>query len=212
MSQLFSRRGQLAVKLLLIGLSAAFVTVVLLWGAQLREFAATGVAAAQPVPFSHKHHVGDVGLDCRYCHTTVETQAFPGMPATHICLTCHSQLFVDAPMLRPVHESAAADRPIAWTRVHKLPDFVYFDHSIHVAKGVGCIECHGRVDQMPLEWRSAPLLMQWCLECHRNPRPHLRPPAAVFTMTPTTAAMAAAAAQVPLQSTRRLTDCSTCHR
>ena len=179
------------------------------WTARLRAVDIAGVPSPQPVPFSHKHHVGDIGLDCRYCHSTVETAAFAGMPATETCLTCHSQLFADAPLLAPLHRSAAAGRPIAWTRLHKLPDFVYFDHSIHVAKGVGCVECHGRVDQMPLEWRSKPLQMQWCLDCHREPRPHLRPHDAVFSMLPIAGASAPAMA---LQSTRRLTDCSTCHR
>ena len=110
----------------------------------------------------------------------VETAAFAGMPSTRTCLTCHSQLFVDAPLLAPLHAATPSGRPIAWTLLHKLPDFVYFDHSIHVAKGVGCVECHGRVDQMPLDWRSAPLLMQWCLDCHRDPEPHLRPRDQVF--------------------------------
>jgi hypothetical protein len=211
MSEVFSRRGALGVKLVVLAAVAGIVAALLFWNARLGALTASGEPPAQPIPFSHKHHVGDVGLDCRYCHSTVETAAFPGMPSTGTCLTCHSQLFVDAPLLAPLHESEASGRPLAWTRLHKLPDFVYFDHSIHVAKGVGCIECHGRVDQMPLEWRSAPLLMQWCLDCHRDPQPHLRPRELVFSMTPTTA-LGARAAPVALQSTRRLTDCSTCHR
>ncbi len=212
MTQVFSRRGLLAVKVVLLAMVLLAAAAIAFAVSRDRAYSETGEPRAQPVPFSHKHHAGDVGIDCRYCHTTVETQAFAGMPATQTCLTCHSQLFVDAPLLKPVHDSAATGLPIAWNRLHNLPDFVYFDHSIHVAKGVACIECHGRVDQMPLEWRSAPLLMQWCLECHRDPRPHLRPTESVFTMTPTTPAMAAAVAHIPLQSTRRLTDCSTCHR
>jgi hypothetical protein len=209
MSEVFSRHAELGVKLAMLALVLGTTFGIVLWMAKLRAVDATGVPSAQPIPFSHKHHVGDVGLDCRYCHSTVETSAFAGMPATDTCLTCHSQLFVDAPLLAPLHRSAATGQPIAWKRLHKLPDFVYFDHSIHIAKGVGCVECHGRVDQMPLEWRSAPLQMQWCLACHRDPRPHLRPRDAVFSMLP---APAASMPAVALQSTRRLTDCSTCHR
>ena len=129
---------------------------------------------AQPIPFSHKHHVGDDGIDCRYCHTTVETAAWAGLPSTAVCLTCHDQLFRDQPLLEALHRSAG-NRPPSPDRVHVLPDFVYFDHAVHVAKGVACVECHGRVDQMPLTWRAAPLQMQWCLDCHRDPAPHLRP-------------------------------------
>ena len=211
MSEVFSRRGELAVKLTLLGVLVGIGTGIFFWSAKLGSLTALGEPPSQPIPFSHKHHVGDVGLDCRYCHTTVETAAFPGMPSTRTCLTCHSQLFVDAPLLAPLHESESNGRPIGWVRLHKLPDFVYFDHSIHVTKGVGCVECHGRVDQMPLEWRSATLLMQWCIECHRDPRPHLRRPDQVFSMTPTSA-LEAPVAPVKLQSTQRLTDCSTCHR
>ena len=170
---------------------------------------------AQPVPFSHKHHVGDVGIDCRYCHTAVETSAFAGLPSTAICLTCHSQLFTNAALLEPLRRSAATGLPIAWNRVHTLPDFVYFNHGIHVAKGVACSECHGRVDQMPLTWRTASLEMEWCLDCHRDPAPHLHPKSEVFSMAAAPADGAVTARLVEaahLQGTRRLTDCSTCHR
>ena len=174
-----------------------------------------GEPVSQPIPFSHKHHVGDDGIDCRYCHTTVETSRHAGLPSTHICLTCHSQLYTDATLLQPLHESARTGKPIAWQRVHSLADFVFFDHSVHVAKGVGCVECHGRVDQMPLTWRAQPLQMQWCLGCHRKPEPHLRPREQVFEMRASTLSPAqskALAQSVKLESTRRLTDCSTCHR
>lgn len=217
MPQVFNRRAELGVKLLALGLLAALVTLVALWASKNHAAFAVGEPPRQPIAFSHKHHVGDDGIDCRYCHTSVETTAFAGMPSTGTCLSCHSQLYVDAPALALLHRSAASGQPIPWGRVHQLPDFVYFDHSIHVGKGVGCIECHGRVDQMPLAWRSAPLLMQWCLDCHRDPRPHLRPRADVVSMVPTAqvpalAAGAWKAADVPLQRTARLTDCSTCHR
>jgi hypothetical protein len=215
MTQVFSRRAELGVKLVVLGVAGVAVAALATAAAALRGSLVIGEPMPQPIPFSHKHHVGDDGLDCRYCHTTVETQAFAGMPSTRTCLGCHSQLFAQASVLAPLHESAATRRPIAWNRVHFLPQFVYFDHSIHLAKGVGCVECHGRVDQMPLTWREAPLQMQWCLDCHRDPLPHLRAPADVFTLsapraTPQEAARLAQA--LGLHDTRRLTDCSTCHR
>jgi hypothetical protein len=143
-----------------------------------------GVVRTQPVQFSHEHHVGGLGIDCRYCHTSVETSPFAGIPPTQICMNCHSQIWSDSPMLEPVRESYRSGKSIEWTRVHDLPDFVYFDHSIHVQKGVGCVECHGRVDAMPLMWRTETLHMAWCLDCHRNPEPHIRPRELVFSMEP----------------------------
>jgi len=143
-----------------------------------------GVVRPQPVQFSHEHHVGGLGIDCRYCHTSVETSPFAGIPPTQICMNCHSQIWSDSPKLEPVRESFRTGKSIEWTRVHDLPDFVYFDHSIHVQKGVGCVECHGRVDKMPLMWRAETLHMSWCLDCHRNPEPHIRPRELVFSMEP----------------------------
>jgi hypothetical protein len=136
----------------------------------------------QPVPFSHKHHVGDLGIDCRYCHTSVETSAEAGLPATHICMTCHSQIWTNAPVLAPVRESLATNTPIAWQRIARLPDYVYFNHSIHIARGVPCATCHGRVDQMPIMRRAQAFQMQFCLDCHRDPAPQLRPPSMVTQM------------------------------
>ncbi|MFP3559281.1 cytochrome c3 family protein [Paraburkholderia sp. SIMBA_049] len=176
----------------------------------------TGEPVEQPIPFSHKHHVGDDGIDCRYCHTSVEKSAFAGMPSTQICLTCHSQLFTDSPVLAPLHASMDSNTPIRWNRVHDLPDFVYFDHSIHVNKGVACIECHGRIDEMPLTARVASLDMQWCLQCHRSAPRHVRPLADVFAISDTRPLSQQEIGQLNrlfhLQDTRRLTDCSTCHR
>src|SRR6478672_2577736 len=139
-----------------------------------------GVARSQPVPFSHKHHVGDDGIDCRYCHTSVEQSRFAGIPPTKTCMNCHSQIFSNSPFLEPVRTSFNSNTPLRWTRVHDLPDFVYFDHSIHVNKGVGCTTCHGPVDRMPLMWQANSLQMQWCLDCHRNPERNVRPREAVF--------------------------------
>jgi hypothetical protein len=216
MPQIFSRSDVLAVKLVLLALLLA--AAVGFWIATWRMSAAVDVGnmPTQPIPFSHKHHAGDDGIDCRYCHVSVETSSFAGMPSTRVCLTCHSQLFKDAPMLAPLHESAATGRRIHWVRVYDLPDFVYFDHSIHLAKGVGCIQCHGEVDRMPITRRFAPLTMQWCLECHRNPGPRLRPPEQLLSTRPTPAPSAQQAHALvryyQLASRRRMTDCSTCHR
>jgi hypothetical protein len=175
------------------------------------------VAREQPVQFSHKHHVGDDGLDCRYCHTSVETSATAGVPPTKTCMNCHSVLFSNSQYLEPVRESFRSGKSIAWVRVHRLPDFVYFNHSIHINKGVGCSSCHGPVHQMPLVWQASPLLMNWCLECHRNPEAFLRPREQVFNMdwkAPSNQAElgTALAAQYKLRSTAELTSCSTCHR
>lgn len=166
----------------------------------------------QPVPFSHEHHVGGLGLDCRYCHTAVETSAVAGIPSTHICMTCHSQLYTQTAMLAPVRESLADDRPIHWNKVNRLPDYVYFDHSIHIAKGVGCTTCHGDVAKMPLMRQAAPLTMGWCLDCHRDPAPNLRPKTAVFEpewQFPSDQGAVLAHQNI---DNKHLTDCSVCHR
>jgi Cytochrome c7 and related cytochrome c/Class III cytochrome C family len=174
------------------------------------------ITTDQPVPFSHAHHVGGLGLDCRYCHAGVETSAVAGVPPTHTCMTCHSQLYTQTAMLAPVRASLAQDEPIHWNKVNKLPDYVYFDHSIHIAKGVGCSTCHGDVSQMPLMRQAAPLTMGWCLNCHRDPVPYLRPAAAVFDPTWTAPADQSEQGRLLLAhngiDTAHLTDCSVCHR
>ena len=216
MTQAFSQSSVLAIKVFFAGAFVLLVAAI----AAVRWYMSPAVAehepVTQPIPFSHKHHVGDDGIDCRYCHTSVEKSSFAGMPSTQICLTCHSQLFRDAPVLAPLHASARTDTPIQWNRVYDLPDFVYFDHSIHVNKGVGCVECHGRIDQMPLTSRVSSLNMQWCLQCHRNAPQNIRPLAEVFSMTDTRPLSQQEILQLnrlyQLQDTRRLTDCSTCHR
>jgi hypothetical protein len=175
------------------------------------------VVREQPVQFSHEHHASGLGIDCRYCHTTVETSSFAGIPPTYTCMTCHSQIWRDSPMLEPVRVSLASEKPLRWTRVHDLPDFVYFHHGIHVQKGVGCVECHGRVDKMPLTWKEQPLTMEWCLECHRHPERHLRPREEVVKMdwVPPEGDQLALGRQlvkdyhIPVD---RLTNCSVCHR
>jgi hypothetical protein len=171
---------------------------------------------AQPVPFSHEHHVAALGIDCRYCHTSVEKSSFAGMPPTETCMTCHSQVWKDAPVLQPVRNSMQNGQSLRWTRVYDLPDYVYFDHSIHVNKGIGCASCHGRVDQMPMTWQAQPLYMRWCLDCHRQPEKHLRPLDEVFNV-----AYASPKNQILLGTKlaeqnhvnhEGLTDCYTCHR
>ena len=189
-----------------------------------------GVAPEQPVPFSHEHHVAGLGIDCRYCHATAETSDYAGMPTTHTCMTCHSQIWTNAELLRPVRESWAREVPIAWRRVYDLPDFVYFSHSIHVQKGVGCATCHGPVHNMPLTWKATSLQMTWCLDCHRNPENFIRPRDQVYNMDYTPAepqqilgarlvkeygikaGPPAARADELLSTPNQLTNCSVCHR
>jgi hypothetical protein len=172
------------------------------------------VAMEQPVPFSHRHHVAGIGLDCRYCHLTVETAAFAGIPSTDVCMTCHVQIWADSPTLEPVRESYRTDRSIRWNKVHDLPDYVYFDHSIHINKGVGCVTCHGHVDQMPLVYRKASLRMEWCLECHRAPEKYLRPREQVFNMDwePRQDQLSLGERLAREYKVQKLTVCYTCHR
>jgi len=136
----------------------------------------------QVVQFTHSHHVGTLGLDCRFCHTAVEDSSYAGIPPSKTCMGCHSVVWKDAPILEPVRESYRNDTSIEWIKVHDLPEFVYFNHSIHITKGVGCESCHGRVDKMPLMWRENSLNMEWCLKCHREPEKFLRPKDQIFTM------------------------------
>jgi hypothetical protein len=175
-----------------------------------------GVIKEQPVPFSHEHHVRGLGIDCRYCHTSVETSSAASVPPTYTCMSCHSQIWTESPTLAPVRESLKTGKPLAWARIHDLPDFVYFHHGIHVQKGVGCVECHGRMDQMPLTWKDKPLTMEWCLECHRHPERHVRPKDDVFNMDWKPEGDRVAQGKKLIEDyhvpTDRLTNCSVCHR
>ncbi len=175
------------------------------------------VVREQPIQFSHKHHVEDDGIDCRYCHTSVEQSAFAGIPPTRTCMNCHSQIFAASPYLEPIRESFRTGKPIEWTRVHKLPEFVYFNHSIHVNKGVGCASCHGQVNLMPLVRQVASLQMEWCLDCHRHPERALRPREQVFNMQwqPPADQLEQGrrlSREYNIRSVEELTSCSTCHR
>ncbi len=175
------------------------------------------IAIEQPIPFSHKHHANELGIDCRYCHSFVERSATAGIPPTKTCMNCHSQIWVDSPMLEPVRASYRTDTSIQWIKVHDLPDFVYFNHSIHIAKGVGCVSCHGQVDQMNLTWQENSLQMEWCLNCHRNPEQHVRPKDQVFNMNwqppggDQLALGTRLVAEYNIQK-QQLENCSICHR
>lgn len=178
-----------------------------------------GYYIRQPVPFSHKHHVGDDGIDCRYCHTTAEVSSFAGIPPTETCMHCHSQLWTNAEVLAPVRQSWRTDVPIAWNRVHDLADFVFFNHAVHVNNGVGCATCHGRVDRMPLMTKVNSLYMKWCLDCHRNPGPNLRPRSEIYSLTwepPDDGGRLAAQLmqeyQIDVVRAANLTTCTACHR
>src|SRR5689334_1519717 len=171
----------------------------------------------QPVQFSHKHHVGDDGIDCRYCHQTVETTASAGMPPTQTCMNCHSQIWSDSPYLEPVRASYRDNKPIEWQRVHDLPEYVYFNHSIHVAKGVGCSTCHGPIDEMPAVYQQNTLQMEWCLSCHREPEKFIRPKSEIYNMKWQDSDLSPAQRlelkqQYRIRQTEMMTSCSTCHR
>jgi hypothetical protein len=219
MSQIFPRSANAAARMSLGGLVAVVLFTGWLVFALMRSSWATGQHdfIEQPIQFSHAHHVGGVGLDCRYCHTSVETSAFAGIPPTKTCMNCHSQIWSTAPILEPVRASFRDDVNLSWIRVHDLPDFVYFSHKIHVKQGVGCATCHGEIDKMPLTFQANSLLMEWCLDCHRAPEKYLRPRDQVFNM-----AYEPPANQLELGLTLKkqynvanvehLTSCSVCHR
>jgi hypothetical protein len=172
------------------------------------------VPQPQPVPFSHKHHAGELGIDCRYCHNSVEISSFAGIPSTQTCMSCHSQIWTQAEMLQPVRASFRDSKPIAWTRVNAVPDFVYFNHSIHVAKGVGCTTCHGPIGEMNITWRAQSLYMRWCLGCHDEPEKYLRPRSEVFNpfYNPPQDQLALGQKLLAEYHVQKLTDCTTCHR
>ena len=174
------------------------------------------VPITQPVAFSHQLHNGQMGVDCRYCHTSVEVAASANVPPTEVCMTCHSQIRVGSPQLAVVQSSWDNDEPIAWNRVHDLADFVYYNHSAHINKGIGCSECHGRIDQMEGIWKNQPLTMGWCLECHRNPQNYVRPREEVFNMAYERPENQAELGEVLVEAyhinTTKLPQCSTCHR
>src|ERR1700694_3772346 len=215
MAQLFHRSSNSLAKVSIAGAGILAGTILIAAYSLDGGSYTTDVAVVkdQPVPYSHKHHITDDGIDCRYCHTSVEKSAVAGLPATEICMSCHSQIWSNAAILEPVRASFRTGESLQWTRVHDLPDFVYFNHSIHINKGIGCASCHGRVDLMPLMYKENTLYMNWCLECHRNPEKFVRPRDQVFNM-----AYEAPSNQIELGKKlvqeyhiQSLTDCYTCH-
>jgi hypothetical protein len=220
MSQLFRPGANTWARLMLAALVLAPVALILIGGTVQRSGATTGQHrfVEQPVPFSHQHHAGELGIDCRYCHTGVEKAAQAVVPPTHTCMTCHSQIWTNAEMLAPVRESLASGRPLLWNRVNRLPDYVYFDHHVHVKNGVPCAACHGDLRRMPLTRQTASLTMGWCLECHRSPEDRIVASAREYESAPYEARtaqdrVAAHATMLRIaHSGRNLTDCSTCHR
>jgi hypothetical protein len=216
MPQIFRRSANTLSKVSLFGLLSLVGGLILLLMVIGRSSYVTRANEfiEQPIQFSHLHHVTDDGIDCRYCHTSVETSPFAGIPPTKTCMNCHSQLFSTEPILEPVRASFREDKPLHWVRVHDLPDFVYFNHSIHVKKGMGCETCHGRVDQMPLMQQVNTLQMQWCLNCHRNPENYVRPRSEITTMgyRPPVPQSVIGPQLVKEYGINSLTSCSTCHR
>lgn len=216
MAQVFGRGANSAARFTLggslLGLGILFVVLEL----YVRSPYVTDVGRPvdQPIPFSHKHHVADDGIDCRYCHTTVETSSFAGMPATQVCMNCHSEIWSRSGVLEPVRQSFATGQPIRWNRVHNLPDFVYFDHSIHVAKGIGCSSCHGQVDDMPLTYKTQSMQMSFCLDCHSDPARFVRPKEQVFNMAwrPPANQDVVGPELVRAYHIQSKISCSTCHR
>jgi hypothetical protein len=219
MSQIFHRYTNIYSRLSILAAIAflgflGWVAAMLHWSGYNTN---QSVFVEQPIQFSHKHHVGGMGIDCRYCHTSVEESNFANIPPTKTCMNCHSQIWATAPILEPVRASFRDNTPIQWTRVHDLPDFVYFNHAIHVNKGVGCATCHGPVDRMPLMYQEATLMMSWCVDCHRNPARHIRPRDQVYNMAWERPADDPGLGERLMReynigSVYQLTSCSTCHR
>ena len=219
MAQLFRPGADAILRLVLLtGVAlVAGVPVVIAGIVRSNYVTGVGVAPDQPVPFSHKHHSGELAIDCRYCHTTVEKAATPTIPPTHTCMTCHSQIWTGSDMLKPVRDSYSQDKPLEWVRLNRLPSYVYYNHSVHVTKGIGCSTCHGAVTDMQLTYRANAFEMQFCLNCHREPERWVRPKEQVWQMDWTPPANQAAlgrelVAQYHIQGGNRLTECGICHR
>lgn len=218
MSQVFPRGANWLVKWTVLGGASALllftaVASALYWSPLVTRI---NIFRGQPIPFSHARHVAGNGIDCRYCHTTVETGPFAGIPPTETCMTCHSQIFFDQPILETARASWETGTPMEWVRVNDLPDFVYFNHSIHVTQGVGCTTCHGAVDAMPLTYKAETLRMSWCLDCHKSPEKFIRPREEVFNADwePPPDQREAARNLVTQYGIEvdQLTNCSVCHR
>ena len=197
----------------LLGGAPIYLTFLVWYGASPKT-TDVGYQPKQPVPYSHALHAGKLGLDCRYCHNTVEQASHAAIPATATCMNCHERIWTNSEKLTPVRQSLATGKPVEWLKVHDLPDYVYFNHSAHVARGVGCVTCHGRVDEMEEVYQKEPLSMSWCLSCYRAPEANLRPPEEVTNMgwKPPSDAIAYGKALREKNHLNPPTDCSTCHR
>lgn len=196
-------------------LGGGYVAMLVAYGASPKTLD-VGYAPEQPVPYSHALHVGQLGMDCRYCHTSVEETAHANVPPTATCMNCHTKLLNQSPLMQPVRDSAQTGKPVPWVRVHDLPNYAYFDHSAHVTRGIGCVSCHGRIDTMEVVQQVTPLSMGWCVDCHRHPEKHLRPPEEATNMT-----WSPPGGKTPFEFGEAFraehkinppTDCSTCHR
>jgi hypothetical protein len=218
MAQVFHRSTNTLSKVSIFGaiFLIGFVLYVILEVNRSPYVTRAGEVRDQPIPFSHQHHVGGIGIDCRYCHTSVEVSANAGLPPTKTCMNCHSQIWNQSPMLEPVRASFRTGTPIEWTRVHDLPDFAYFNHSAHVNRNVGCTTCHGPVDRMPLMYQEKSLQMEWCLDCHRHPARYVRPQEEVFNprwkWSDGKTQEEEGPKIVAARKIRPRTSCSTCHR
>jgi hypothetical protein len=218
MGQIFPRSANLLIRLSIFAVLLLVVELTLILGVYFRSnyFRQINIAVEQPVSFSHQLHNGVLGVDCRYCHVSVAESSFANIPATETCMTCHSQIKSNSPGLAAVRESYASGEPIEWVRVHKVPDFVYFNHSIHINQGIGCSNCHGQVNTMAVVWQTQPLYMGWCLNCHRNPEQYIRPRDQVFNMdyVPPANQLQVGADLVRQYGVNKaqLTNCSICHR
>ena len=222
MSDIFPKwTNQLPVKIIAGAILAATTGVAGVWYYFTPKYTRVGYQPIQPVPFSHAVHAGQLGVDCRYCHTDVEESWYSNIPAAETCMKCHNQVLPNDPRLAVVRESAATGEPIPWVQIHKTPDYVYFNHSAHVNRGVSCVECHGQVDQMDEVYHAKPFSMTFCLDCHRNPAAKLRPPDKITDLTWKCSDDPEAAAKAQKENgSKFVTDwkvesmenCSACHR
>lgn len=216
MAQIFHRSANTISRVSIYGGAFLLVAVAYLaWAVNESPFYTDAkLPLEQPVPFSHKHHAAELGIDCRYCHTSVETSSFAGMPPTETCMTCHSQIWTNSSMLEPVRSSYATGQSLEWRRVNALPDFVYFNHSIHVSKGIGCTTCHGQVGEMPITWKQNTLYMRWCLDCHNHPELYVRRREDIFkpVYQPPPDQPALGQRLVAEYKIKKFTSCDTCHR
>ncbi len=215
MAQIFPEWTNRLPKYIAAGIVITGVLVVgLVWYYFSPEYTDVGYRPKQPVPYSHKLHAGDLGIDCRYCHTTVEVSAVANVPPTQTCMNCHTNILPESETLLPIRESYAQKKPMQWVRVHNLPDYAYFDHSRHINSGIGCVSCHGNVAQMEIVMQVEPLSMSWCLDCHRNPDDHIRPPGEIATMNwqPPSDHKEFVARFKKEKNISPPTDCSGCHR